>query len=66
MSISSKLVELYSLLRDWPSPTKDEAARQSLRSRKTRVLQLIEDEEVKKSIAKEADMDEDVRTHAQK
>jgi hypothetical protein len=62
----AKIAELHSLLRDWPSPPKDEADRQSLRTRKTRVLLLIEDEEVKESIAEGADTDEDVRTHAQK
>jgi hypothetical protein len=64
MSISSKLVELHSLLLDWPSPPKDEADRQSLWTCKTRVLQLIDDAEVKKSIAEGKDMDKEVRTHA--
>ena len=64
MSLSSKLVELHSLLRDWPSPPKDEAARQSLRTRKTRVLQLLDEGEVKKSIVEGKDADKDVRTQA--
>jgi hypothetical protein len=59
-----KLVELHSLLLDWPSPPTNDAARQSLRTRTTRVLQLLDDAEVKKSIAEGKDTDKEVRTHA--
>jgi hypothetical protein len=61
MHKSPKLAEVHSLLGNWP-PT-DDAARQSLT---TRVLQLIDDAEVKKSISEGKDSDKEVRTHAER
>jgi hypothetical protein len=61
MSLSSKLSNLHNLLHyGW---TMDNAARQARQT--ARVLQLLDDEEVQKSIAEGKDMNKEVRTHAQ-